>query len=231
MGRRLTAAGFALGCALALAGCGSAAPARHSQATHSQETQAGSCAGDPASFTGARTVGSVDLDGDGSPDPVRVTPTSQECAARVVARLAHGYAGADVQPGPVTVSGVALRGHHGALLVTRQDHPRGGYQVRVFAVGPDGLVELKDGDQPLVPFVATDTRPIPYTVDCRGGAIIVDQAVAKAGGRWDIERTTYAVHGTTATKAGSQVVARTLSPAQADTRMTVGGAVFPSCRA
>ena len=225
MGRRLRAAFLTLGCVLAMAGCGSSAPATHSTA------RAASCAGDRATFPLARAVGAVDLDGDGRTDEVRVAPaSSQECASRLVAKLAGGYVGTEIQPGPVTVSGAALSGHHGALLVTKQDHPRGGYQLRVYAVGPDGLVELKDGDQPLVPFVATDTRPIAYTVDCAGGSIAVKQAVAKPGGRWAIERTTYAVNGTSATMKGTQVVAGGLTPAQADAQMPVGAAVFPSCR-
>ncbi len=147
-----------------------------------------------------------------------MTPASTpECAARLVAKVAGGYVGTEIQPGPVTVSGITLGGHHGALLVTRQDHPRGGYQLRVYAVGPGGLVELKDGGQPLVPFVATDTRPISSTVDCHGGSIVVKQAVAKPGGRWAIERTTYAVNGTAATRTGTEAEAGGLTPAQADT--------------
>ena len=97
---------------------------------------------------------------------------------------------------------------------------------------PDGtkLAELKDGDQPLVPFVATDTRPIPSTVDCQGNAIVVNEAVAQAGGTWDLSRTTYAVDGSTATKEGTKVLPTDLSPKQIDQLMPVGKAVFPSCR-
>jgi hypothetical protein len=229
----LKAAVVVLGCLVTLAGCGSA-PAPSAKSFASQKSSAaGACASDHAAFAQARPAGSVDVDGDGSADAVKVTSGSQECPARLIAHAASGYVGGELPPGdPATpkVFGVRLAGHHGDLLVTQQDHPRGGYQLHVFANGPDGLVELKNGDQPLVPFVATDTRPIPYTVDCAKGSIIVDQAVAKPGGTWDLRESTYSVQGVTSASTASKVVAGRLSPKRIDQLMPVGKAVFPSCR-
>jgi hypothetical protein len=124
---------------------------------------------------------------------------------------------------------VRLAGHPGDLVVTRQDHPRGGYQLHVFARGPDGLVELVEGDQPLVPFVATDTRPIPYAVGCAGSSIVVTRATAEPSGRWDVRRTTYVVTGTTATRSGADVVASDVDTGRADRLMLPGATVFAGC--
>ena len=87
-----------------------------------------------------------------------------------------------------------------------------------------------DGDQPLVPFVATDVRPTSATVDCQDSTIVVDQAVAGSGGTWDVRRTTYTVDGSTATQTGTKVVASKLTPKGVDQLMPAGAAVFPSCR-
>jgi hypothetical protein len=242
---RLKAAAVVIGCLVTLAGCGSApapsaksfgSPASSPTASPTASpaaSPAGDCASDSVAFAQAELAGSVDLDGDGSADAVRVTTGSTECPARLIAKVGDTYAGGELpgaDPAPAKAFGVRIGGQAGDLLVTRQDHPRGGYQLHVFAKGPDGLVELTDAGKPLVPFVATDTRPIPYTVDCHGDAIVVSEAVAKPSGTWDLSRTTYTVAGSTATKSGQAVAAAGLSPKRIDQLMPVGKAVFPSCR-
>jgi hypothetical protein len=232
MGPTLKAAVVAGACALTLAGCGSSTT---SGAPDSGETSSvsGSCAADSAVFEQAEPVGSVDIDGDGRADPVKLTTGSQECPARLIARDTGGYLGGELpgdDPGSPKVFGVKLSGHQGDLLVTRQDHPRGGYQLHIYALGGTELVELQDAGKPLVPFVATDTRPISATVDCQGSDIVVQEAVAGSGGQWDIRRTTYEVSEGAATKAGTKTTSK-LTPKRVDQLMPAGRAVFPSCRA
>ncbi len=175
----------------------------------------------------------VDLDGDGTPEDVDANAASSDCPGAVSAEVDRNLASAPIKDAtPVTsVFGVTLEGHEGQLAVVRQDHPRGGYQLHVYALDGTKLTELTDGDQPLVPFVATDVRPISATVDCQGSTIVVDQAVAGSGGTWDVRRTTYTVDGSTATKSGSTVVASNATPKKADQLMPAGSAVFASCRA
>jgi hypothetical protein len=181
----------------------------------------------------AKDVASVDVDGDGHVDAVKLTGSTGACPHVLFAKVADGYVSATVPsdaPGTTSVFGVRLHGHDGALLVTRQDHPRGGYQLHVFASGSDGLAELKNGSQPLVPFVATDVRPISSSVDCRGSTIVVREAVAGSSGTWDIRDSTYTVDGSSAASTGSKAVATKVTPKRVDQLMPAGGAVFPSCR-
>ncbi len=70
MGRRLRAAILTLGCALALAGCGSAATVDDNGPRLATALAGRGCAGDRVTFPSARTVGAVDLDGDGRADAV-----------------------------------------------------------------------------------------------------------------------------------------------------------------
>jgi hypothetical protein len=182
--------------------------------------------------SGAGASAKVDLDGDGAPEDVQASATGK-CPGSVSSEVDGNLVSASIKDAtPVTsVFGVSLAGRAGQLAVTRQDNPRGGYQLHIFALDGKKLVELEDGDQPLVPFVATDVRPISATVDCRGAKIVVDQAVAGSGGTWDVRRTTYAVDGSTATKSSSTAVASNVTPKQVDQLMPAGDAVFPSCRA
>ena len=111
-----------------------------------------------------------------------------------------------------------MPGREGALLVTRQDHPRGGFQLRLYAAGPDELVELKTDDGPLVPFVAPDVQERPLSVDCADGGVVLTEAVAhKPPGvifAWDIQRTTYAVEGGEVTAGETEEIADNVLPAQ-----------------
>ena len=127
----------------------------------------------------------------------------------VFAKVGEGFVHAQLPVGgpPVTKAfAVAVPGREGALLVTRQDHPRGGFQLSVYAAGPDGLVELKTDGHPIVPFVALDVQEHPLSVDCTDGGVVLTEAVAhKPAGvtaAWDIQRTTYAVDGGEVTKPG-----------------------------
>jgi hypothetical protein len=225
---RLLAATVVL-CIGTLSACGSA---------DDEPGQAGNHRSTPSSSAvlctedGASTAAKVDLDGDGKPEDVHASATGK-CPGSVVSEVEGHFVSAPIKDDvPVTsVFGVSLEGRKGRLVVTRQDNPRGGYQLHIFALDSNKLSELRNGDQPLVPFVATDTRPISATVDCRGGRIVVNQAVAGSGGAWDLRRTTYAVDRSTATKSGTSVAASKVTPKQVDQLMPAGAAVFPSCRA
>jgi hypothetical protein len=226
---RLLAASVVL-CIGTLSACGSADDRPNGAADDAPTPTATAtlCAEDGGGEASAK----VDLDGDGTPEDVHANATGK-CPGSVISEVDGDLVSAPIDDEvPVTsVFGVSLEGRKGQLVVTRQDHPRGGYQLHVFVLVGKKLSELQDGDQPLVPFVATDVRPISATVDCQGGNIIVNRAVAGAGGTWDVRRTTYTVAGSTATKSGTTVVASDATPKRVDQLMPTGAAVFPSCHA
>lgn len=132
------------------------------------------------------------------------------------------------------------------LLVTRQDHPRGGFQIRVFAVGAESLSELvDDGRNPVVPFVATDTTPpTPVSAQCTDRGVRVLQAFAPGPPEdasdlstgdnevWRVNATTYDV-----TEAGASAgdirrvgTSETLRDLREDVPEVTGNAMFEDCR-
>jgi hypothetical protein len=234
---RLLAATVVLGI-VTLSACGAAdsTSSSASTATPSPSPSAGSSCPNSGAVVGqAVPLAKVDLAGDGTREAIsvyRVHGCPDQLGEGMVVGKDQTWKPVEVpDPGtPITAAfGVTLTGHHGQLLVTQQNHPRGGYQLHVYALADKKLVELQDRGNPLVPFVATDTRPISYAVNCEGGSIVVSQAVAKTNGRWDLRRTTFTVAGGTATKSDSGLVAGNLSARQADQLLPAGAAVFPSC--
>jgi hypothetical protein len=196
------------------------------------------CAPDSAAVTAARRVAEADLDGDGTPEEVRLTTTGSECSGVLFAEVGDGFVWGRVPPGgpPVRASfGVGL-GEGSDLLVTRQEHPRGGFQVRVLARSGDRLVELeREGGETLVPFVATDVLEHPVTIDCERGALVVTEAVAHeppgVRATWDVRRTTYEVADGEARAQGTEEIADNVGDAQLEKDFPELGArtMFAGC--
>ncbi len=219
---------------LALTGCGSApqsSPERTPQksaeesATSDQQPSAGASgvegcpAGSPA-LAQARTLTRADLDGDGKPEAVRLTGPGGDCPDTLFAEVGQGLLSARLPSGtPPVARAFAARppGLEHDLLVTRQDHPRGGFQVRLFAAGEDGLAELEADGHSLVPFVALDVDEHPLSLDCADGGVVLTEALPHRpeGTRptWDVQRTTYAVDGTAVTAGKPEQLAESVPPA------------------
>ena len=228
-----------------LAGCGSVEQdsTGSSDPVESEPTssaQVGECAVDSPEVTGARTLTSADLDGDGSREPVRLTGPGGECPDLLFAELGVGYVATDVKPGgpPVTTAfAVDVPGRDGELVVTSADHPRGGFQLRVYAAGDATLVELEHQGQALVPFVALDVQEHPLSVDCTDGGVVLTEAVPHEPVgvvfTWDVKRTTYAVDGTEVTAGPTEEIAGNVLPRQLEAKYPdlVKHTAFESCRA
>ncbi len=199
---------------LVLAGCGSAEQGSADEPKETAEpAQVGSCATDAPTVTDAPVVAKVDLDGDGEADEVKLTGPGGECGNTLFAQVGDGYVSGPLAVGdPLVTSAFAIAppGRDSQLLVTRAEHPRGGYQLRVYAADGDALTELTVDGQPLVPFVATDVPLGQARVDCTDDGFIV---VAGA------QRTTYAVDGTHVSTEG---------PTKTDGELA--GQPFASCR-
>ena len=226
---------------LVLAGCGSSPRQGKEGAdtTGSEASTVGSCAGDSPAVKNARTIASVDLDGDGTAEAVKLTGGGGECANRVFARTGTGFVSSAPLDGPpvTSASAVTAPGSDAGLLVTRADHPRGGYQLRVYAADSGELTELEVDGNPLVPFVATDVQERHVSIDCADGGLVLTEAVlhepmgAQPG--WDVTRTSYAVDGTSVRKEATEKLAGNV-PAQelaAKYPDLVKHSAFASCRA
>jgi hypothetical protein len=228
---------------LLLAGCGSATKpegAGQAPAGHEAAAKVGRCPADAPAVVGARTVTRADLDGDGRAEAVKLTAADGDCPHLLFAKVSGRYVDAQLPVDAPAVSrayAVEVPGREGDLVVTRQDHPRGGYQLRLFGAGPEGLVELRDGEHPLVPFVALDVQEHPLSVDCTDGGVELTEAVAHEPPgvvfAWDIKRTTYAVHGSEVTPGTPEEIADNVLPRQLEAKYPelVEHRAFESCRA
>ena len=238
-----------------LAGCGSGpadgagSPTSDSASTSASASPSaataspavGECAPDDAAVRDATTLVRADLDGDGRAEEVRVTaPDAARCPGTVFAVLDDGFLVAPAGEGPAVTSGSAVRlpGTDADLLVTEQQHPRGGTQTRLYAATGGALAELQDPDgNPVVPFVATDTPPAPVSVTCTEDGIAVTEAVAHEPAgvmfTWDVRRTTYAVTGGRAERTGRDEIADNVLPGQLRGRFPelARAEVLADCRA
>lgn len=184
--------------------------------------------------TGAKVVASADLDGDGTPEDIRLTAPGSSCGSTLLARVGGRSVSVPV-PGELPVEAVlALRvgSRSGQLLGVRQVHPRGGYQARVFGFADGRFLELTNNGQPLAPFVATDTAPAePVRIECtdKGLDVMLAKAQHPTGlmPAWLVTRTSYAVEGNSVTKTGSQVVDAKMSSRQLDRSFAPLGAKEP----
>ncbi len=227
---------------LVLAGCGSAEQGSGGTTTGSDQksgaAMVGGCAADSAQVTGAKTVASLDLNGDGTPDAVKLTAAGGECASTLFAKLGEGYVASAVPAEPPVTSAFGVDpGSGSGLLVTKADHPRGGYQLRVYAVGTDKLTELEVDGHALLPFVATDVQEHPWSIDCSADGLVLTEAVAHQppgiAAAWDIKQTTYAVDAGTVTAGPTKEVADNVLPKQLGAKYPelVKHSAFESCRA
>ena len=121
--------------------------------------------------------------------------------------------------------------------MTRADHPRGGYQLRVYAASADELTELKVDGQPLLPFVASDVQEHPWSIDCSADGLVFTEAVAHEPigvvPAWDIKQTTYVVDGTSVTKGATKEIADNVLAQDLEAKYPdlVKHSAFTSCRA
>ena len=227
---------------LVLAGCGSAEQNTQdkSEPQAAAPSKVGACAVDSAAVTGAKTVATVDLDGDGSGEKVKLTAPGGECGNTLFAELGDGYVSISLEsdaPPVMSAFTVAPAGDGGQLLVTRGNHPRGGYQLRVYAATAKELKELTVDGQPLLPFVATDVQEHPWSIDCSDDGLVFTEAVPHeppgVAAAWDIKQTTYAVDGGSVSKGTTEEIADNVLPKDLSTKYPdlVKHSAFESCRA
>jgi hypothetical protein len=224
-------------------GCGSAAQsgkeASGGDRTSSPSPSPRGCVGRENNFTTMENLVKLDVNGDGTAEQVGIA-TPQGCPpmlavdglGQVVATpLPEG------QPPVRSAYGVDVPGRQGSLVVTRQDHPRGGYQLRVFALDNNSLAELTTNGETLFPFVATDVEEHPASIDCADDGIVVTEAVPHEpvgiAPAWDVKQTTYTLRDGKVTAGPTQEVADNVLPKQLAGKYPdlVKHSAFASCRA
>jgi len=202
-------------------------------------TDASACTPGEGATRIAEVLTSVDLDGDGTADPVSLTGSKDPCPGRLWAEIGDRNMAVALpadEPPVSSAFAVAIHGRTGEVVVTRQDHPRGGFQTRVFALAGDEFAQLEIDGRALVPFVATDAQEHPISIDCGNNVITVTEAVAHEPAgvmfAWDVRQTTYALQGVTVRTGPTHEIADNVLPAQLKQAypQLEKNAVFPSCR-
>lgn len=185
---------------------------------------------------------SLDLDGDGTADDVRIdaAPVDGQCRDAVIASVG-GHETVAPLAGELPVSSkdlaaVRVPGRTGDLLLVTAQHPRGGFQATLYGYADGALVALTVDGQPIFPFVATDAPSTPMAATCTDGGFEVTVGrrhepigVAPA---WDVDRTTYVVDGTTVTKGATTEVADNVLEKDFRTtyRALLSYSLFANCR-
>ncbi|MGZ8741756.1 MAG: hypothetical protein ACXWXO_02410 [Nocardioides sp.] len=201
---RTTATISALLVLIVLGGCGEDSP--------SAETAAPPRWGD-CTLDDLENAGGAELAAVGDSEVTLVDQGDGPCAGGLVARSGEGVTGLDVadldlEAGTARV--VALGDTSELLLVHGGVHPRGGFQPHLFVLA-DGLHEVMEGGNPLLPFVATDGGAAPMTATCVGdGKIgVLTATTSEPPGvilAWDVQRTAYRLEGHEAVLVGTKLV-------------------------
>ncbi|HEX2895061.1 MAG TPA: hypothetical protein VHO29_13770 [Marmoricola sp.] len=183
---------------LLLAGCGNEAPvADHGGQTTSSAPP--SCTGSTGSAI--HVTVQADLDGDGRPETVDYvdTPGCQALRAEVGGKSVTAPVAGDMALRQGELAAVQIPGRTGQLVLARQEHPRGGFQARLYGYADGTLEELTAEGKPIFDFIATDVLTTPTAATCTNDGFIVTQArrhqpigIVPA---WDVFRTTYEVDG------------------------------------
>ncbi len=202
---------------LGLAGCGSQSSTGEPPSATGTPTLFGDCRADDPSLEQAAVLADVDLDGSGVPAEVGWVPpeTASPCSGSLVATL-DGEVTA-LRLGDTVLEAdsarvVQLSGSGRQLLLVHADqHPRGGYDLRLFGADEGRLGEALQDGRPLLGFVATDGGAAPATATCtpEGGIALFEARTHEPPGivlAWDVYRTTYSLDGMTAVRVGEDQV-------------------------
>lgn len=197
---------------LLLGGCGDE-PGGRAAGSPSASTSTSAC---PLDQSAVRVAVSADLDGDGSAETVDYanTPTcpgGPTLRAEVAGKQVSAPIGDDTSLREGEIWAVQIPGRTGDLVLVKQQHPRGGFQARLFGYADGRFEQLTAEGKPVFGFIATDVMTNPTAVTCTDGGFTATQARAHEPigvvPAWDIDRTTYTVDGNTVTKGATSEVA------------------------
>jgi hypothetical protein len=170
---------------LALSACGnggSTPDAGESAPASSGPSALGACTPGDAAITKARTLLTLDLDGDGVAEGVRLS-AGAPCPGVVYAETRSGTVLGEFDPMILSgeVRAVGLPEEPAQLLAATETHPRGGFQVHLIGLRGTRIVELLHDGAPLVPFVATDVPGPGTSTRCHSPGTFVVRTATPAG--------------------------------------------------
>lgn len=181
--------------------------------TERSDNKIGSCTRDDAGVVHALAVyTSFDLDHDGVGNALMVTRPDSTCPNVMFSKVGDHVPSLELKDVALDLASaqrVIVPGRDGDLMAIREVHPRGGFQVHLYAYADNKLAEVRTPDGDLIlPFVATDTKGGYVSASCVDNGLVVRQAVAhKPPGvvsAWDIQETSYRLDGTTAKVTGTE---------------------------
>ena len=225
-----------------LSSCGSADGTSGHSRDHSTDV---ACQG----AAGPRELARIDVDGDGTRDPVSFQAAAEtpgdDCSAAdsLSVRVGQGedasYAELTFDPSldvrAEDLHAVSVPGRAGQLVLVVQSHPRGGFVAHLNAWNGTGMRDPA-GDQGLVPFVATDAPTLYVAAACTSTGFELTEARAHQPigvvPAWDIDRTTYTVDGNAFTKGATTEIADNVLDKQLHQKYgdLVGYSLFENCR-
>lgn len=226
--RQIAGASALLLCLGILTGCGD-----ESGTGPEPAASLGACESGDEAITGGTDLAEVDLDGDGTPDKLRAS-AGEPCPDVVFAETGVGLVAGEV-PGEqraedirvLTVPGLAPQ-----LFSTLETSPRGGFQVRVYALDGSTIMELQHEGASVVPFVATDVTGLGTSARCDADATIVIRSThPDATGKVTVTDQPYAIAGASVTAAEPVTLAEGLTEQQVATRFpdVAGNEMFTNC--
>lgn len=140
-----------------------------------------------------------------------LAPTGPALSADVDGRAITAHVDGDLPVRDGDLQAVQIPGRTGEVLLVEQQHPRGGFQARLYGYADGNLAELTVDGEPIFPFVATDVLESPLSARCAPGGFEVTEARAHEPvgvvHAWDIDRTSYSVDGNTVTKGATTEIA------------------------
>ena len=220
---------------VALAGCGDAPAAR--SAGRSPTTSA--C---PENNSAVHVSVAADLDGEGRPETVEyqntpMCPGGPTLRADVAGKQVSAPVGGDLPLREGEMWAVRIPDRTGDLVLVEQQHPRGGFEAKLFGYADGALEQLTVEDKPIFGFIATDVMTNPTAVTCTDDGFTVTRARAHEPigvmPAWDIDRTTYTVDGNHVTRGPTTEIADNVLDRrlQRDPTDLVNYPFFEYCRA
>lgn len=212
-------AGLLLALGGVLVGCGDS-PKAQGPGQDDPAVMVGACSAKDAAVTDAQEVATLDLDGNGSDETLRLA-TEAPCADTLFAISEDQVWSTPVDPAAFEEAArvITRPGEEAELLLVSTSHPRGGFQAKLYGAAGAELGELQVDGKPLLDFVATDVEMPGTAARCGedGSLVVMTAGPAETSGgemAYDVFEQSFSVDGLTAAAGERTTVAQALTDPQ-----------------